>query len=104
MTHFHARILHIHANGETSSTVGDFESRNNALERARNDIEFQYGARDIVAALVLTTDPIAHYEAVVRDCSVCGAPTDRHLETCTRIGQHVRYRAEKAIGFKGEGL
>lgn len=84
---FHARILRIHFDGSTSSIVGDFESQNNALERARNDIEI-HNHDGIVATLVLTSDPIAHYEAVEAGRWSSGV---------------VRYRAEKAVGFKEVG-
>jgi len=77
---FHARILRIHSNGETSSIVGKFDNQNAALERARNDIEFPGHLGDVVATMVLTTDPIAHYQAV---------------EDGVRSNGRQRYKAEK---------
>lgn len=93
-----ARILRIHSNGETSSLKGVFASKRDLLERARNEIEFQKRGDGIVATVVLDTEPLAHYEAVIEDCPICGKPSDSHLPTCTRT--RLRFKAEKAIGFK----
>lgn len=85
MTGYHARIVSIYNDGSTSSVVGKFDSKNAALERARNEIEMPGSNRSAaVAVLVLTTDPIGHYEAV---------------ESGVRNGI-MRYKAEKAIGFR----